>query len=347
MEKKSTFECEYDFNLLKDKKVAVVGDLIIDYYRILKEKKLSPEGPVIVFSPVEEEIRAGGAANVANNLSELGLSVELFTALGNSEKDAKYITFMQNLHFKTFAVKKAKTTVKERLVTRRQAVARIDAQDINDLEESEAEILTNEIIGRLSEFDIVVFSDYAQGVLSDNTVVKIINACIEKKKPVIVNSKSRNYNKYSGGTLSIYNHNDAKDVTGMHEFTESDVAKFLWKSMKDKKVPRQAVALTMGPEGILLYEPERGPATFPVVNSNESEVIDVTGAGDTVTASVTAGILMDLTYSELMLLGNVAASVSIKKRGTSTVYPWEINEVRKKIGSPVVIIEHKEGEKNG
>jgi len=346
MEKKSTFECEYDFNLLKSKKVAVVGDLIIDYYRVLKEKKLSPEVPVIVFSPVEEEIRAGGAANVANNLAELGLSVELFTALGNNEDDAKYITFMQNLRFKTFAVKKVRTTVKERLVTRRQALVRIDTQDIEELEESESDILINEIIGRLSEFDIVVFSDYAQGVLSHRIVTRIISACIEKNKPIIVNSKSREYNKYSGGTLSIYNHNDAKDITGMHEFTEADVAKFLWKSTKDKRVTKQAVALTMGPEGILLYDPELGQSIFPVVNSNESEVIDVTGAGDTVTASVTAGMLMDLTYSELMLLGNVAASVSIKKRGTSTVYPWEINEARRKIGSPVVIIEHEEGEKN-
>lgn len=336
MEKKLT--SDYDFDSLKNKKAMVIGDLIIDYYRFLKEKKLSPEAPVIVFAPVKEEIRSGGAANVANNLAILGFQSELFTAMGYSPNDEKFSKYLETMPFKTFSVKKKETTVKERLATSRQPLARIDIQNTDPLDMEEEKILTNKILDRLSEFSVVVFSDYAQGVLGRKFVSEIIVECLNKKIPVVVNSKSRDYIKYTGSTISIFNHNEAKDITGMVEFEDENVAKFIYKStslseeLQKKFNSQTAVALTRGPQGILLYT-KNGLSLHHVVDSHEDDVLDVTGAGDTVTSSVAAGIVMGLNYEQQMTLGNIAASIVIKRRGTSCASPLEINEVREKINA--------------
>jgi len=343
MEKKSTFD--YDFDSLKNKKAMVVGDLIIDHYRFLKEKKLSPEAPVIVFTPVSEEIRAGGAANVANNLAALGFQSELFTAMGRHPKDEKFANYMSSMPFDTFSVVKTETTVKERLATSRQPLARIDSQSIDSLDKKEEEILFNEIASRLKEFSVVVFSDYAQGVLSRELVKKIINECILQKIPTVVNSKSRDYVKYECANISIFNHNEARDITGMADFDDDSIAHFLYKSLDmhpdvkeklrmDGFVFKTAVALTRGPDGILLCSDRKNGITIhPVVDSREDEVVDVTGAGDTLTAAVAAGIVLGLDFSQQMLMGNIAASIVIKRRGTSCVSPEEINKIKEKINA--------------
>lgn len=337
MEKRST--SGYDFDILKTKKALVIGDLIIDYYRYVKEKKLSPEAPVIVFTPVKEEIRAGGAANVANNLSVLGFDVSLFSAMGKRTEDEKFVRYLSALSFDIFCVAKDRTTVKERISTKRQPVTRIDDQCVTALSEREEAILKTEVFSRLSEFSVVVFSDYDQGVLTRGLVRDIMIDCLNKGIPTVVNSKARDFRKYQWAYMSIFNHNEARELTALHEFSDEEIASFIWKEYRLPEGARKtyskhetAVALTRGPEGILLCTSNRdGVSGHPVVDSHEDEVIDVTGAGDTVTSAVTAGIVMGLDFQQQMLLGNIAASVVIKKRGTSCASPNEINEVKEKI----------------
>lgn len=324
--KYSSLLAELELKKLCDKRICVIGDLIVDYYRILKDVRKSPEAPVVIFHPITEEYKAGGAFNVVENLKALGAgSVRLITAIGNDNYTTKLAGLIQDHGIENviFFQDNRLTTVKERIVTRRQQICRIDVQSNEPIHVSTAEAILS--LDRTKEYienaDAIVFSDYDHGVCIPELISPILEIAKAKGIPAIVDSKSRDtLSKYRGSTIVLPNMDEARMMTKMDDFEDEDVAKFLMTNMK-----LEAAAVTLGPRGIMLATRASEPKIFPPLDQNiNSEVVDVTGAGDTVAAMVAAGLTLGLQYWQIMRLANVAAGVKVQKRGVATVTPAEI-----------------------
>lgn len=311
---------------MKGKTVLVVGDFILDYYRILKSKGQSPESETLMFKPERDEFRLGGAGNVYRNLEALGIRARLATVVGNicpcvPDLDGGWHTFVGLPAGPLIVTDDTRlTTTKERLVTRRQQLLRVDIQSDKPITMEAARSLVSSVNSIIHECDAIIFSDYAHGVCIPEVVQPILNKAIELGKPTIVDSKAKDsLTKYRGCTIALPNSSEAKEITKLDDFDDTDVGKFMLRTMK-----MQAAAITQGPAGILLITPE-GSKHFPTLCSNvEEEVADVTGAGDTVAAIVAAGLSVGLPYDRIMRLANVAAGVKVQKRGVATATPDEI-----------------------
>jgi len=310
---------------LREQRIVVVGDLIVDKYRILKAKKLSPEAPVPIFEPHTEEYRPGGAANVAANLIALGVGhVSLITVIGRDNYDSIPDKEIANIfppgsiaHFEGGRL----TTIKERIVTRRQQVCRIDIQSSKPILRETADCLFEASKDTLRLANAIIFSDYDHGTCTADLISPIMNLASRANIPTIIDSKAKDtILKYKGSTVALPNMDEARLMTKLDDFEDDHVARFLLKAMK-----LEAAAVTLGPRGILLATHTDDIKRFPPLHENvNQEVVDVTGAGDTVAAMVAAGLTLGLQYWQIMKLANVAAGIKVQKLGVATVTPAEI-----------------------
>ena len=306
-----SFSPEFVRREIGNKSFCVVGDVIIDHYRMLKATRLSPEAPVPIFQPVGDKFIAGGAANVANNLIAMGAkSVSLVAAVGE-DWDQYWPKTGCGCQAFVLKVHGRKTVIKERLVAKTQHIARIDPTDGQPfISNDDADSLVGMTKDMLSQSDVVVFSDYDHGAMPSRLIDQVMAAV--GGKPTVVDSKSKDTtSKYKGCTLALPTFKDAVHFTGMYDYEEVDVAKFLFKNMKLK-----GLGLKMGPKGILLVT-EKGVETFPATRS-DNEVVDVTGAGDTVTATTAIGLTLGMSVEMCMWLSNITAGIVVHKQGTAT-----------------------------
>lgn len=321
---KSVAYVEAVLSALPFKNICVVGDLIVDHYRVLKAKRLSPEAPIPIFEPQSEEFKAGGAGNVAQNLCALGVGkVHLITVIGRKNfGNAERIDFSPNVALIAAFENDRLTTVKERLTTLRQQVVRVDIQSGRPILPDSVTSLLKASLEVIQQADAVVFSDYDHGVCVPELVAPILHAAMIKNIPVIVDSKAKDtLTKYRGSTIALPNSEEAKLMTKLDDFEDEHVARFLLKTMRLK-----AAAVTLGPRGILLATQE-SCAVFPPLNTNvKQDVVDVTGAGDTVAATVAAGLCTDMPLNRIVKLANVTAGIKVQKRGVATATPKEILE---------------------
>ena len=294
------------------KKFCVVGDVVIDHYRMLKATRLSPEAPVPIFQPAGEKFIAGGAANVANNLMALGAGKVVLVSAVGEDWDSYWPRTGCACDTRVVKVKGRRTVIKERLVARTQHIARIDPADgqpfVSAFDSASLIALSEEA---LKDADVVVFSDYDHGAMPESTVLAVKEMI--KGKTTVVDSKAKDtLFKYRECTIVLPTYKDAVNFTGLYEYNEHDVAKFLLKSMR-----LQAVGLKMGPKGILLLT-QKGAETFPATRTDD-EIVDVTGAGDTVAATTAVGLSLGMSFENCMWLSNVAAGIVVHKQGTATV----------------------------
>jgi D-beta-D-heptose 7-phosphate kinase/D-beta-D-heptose 1-phosphate adenosyltransferase len=304
----------YSLGALRNKKFCVVGDMIVDHYRFLKPSKLSPEAPVVIFKPDLEEYRPGGAGNVANNLGSLGGQVRLCVAVGG---DWPSIAPIGNYIAEACVDPSNRTTVKERLVTKTQQIARIDLQARTPLAGEIQSKLVEKATEAVKWADVVVFSDYDHGTMTCDIVAPLITAA--KGKPIVVDSKAADtISKYKHCTIALPNNVEARHITRLDDFDDMVVAKYMLKHMQ-----LEALGLTLGKHGIMLCA-SSGTKVYQAIGDISNEVVDVTGAGDTVTALVAAGISLGMPYHHSIVLANLAASIVVQKRGVATASIGEV-----------------------
>lgn len=311
------------FAKLPLKRICVVGDLIIDHYRIVSARKISPEAPVLVTQQEKEEYLPGGASNVVANLSAFGVgSVHLITVVGRENQDVFSKLILPGAPIVAIEADRL-NTVKERIITRRQQLLRIDRQSGKPIRKETAECLFKASMEQLEAADAIVFSDYNHGVCIPDLVSPILNLAEARGIPTIVDSKSPDTMlKYRGATIALPNLDEARIITGLVEFDDEDVVKFLFRNMKLK-----AAAVTLGSRGILFCDPNGTKHYPPLHPDTEHEVTDVSGAGDTVAATVAMGLASGMDYDEILKLSNITAGVKVGKRGVATVSEKEIIDV--------------------
>jgi D-beta-D-heptose 7-phosphate kinase/D-beta-D-heptose 1-phosphate adenosyltransferase len=302
--------------------ILVIGDLMLDRYLMGSVNRISPEAPVPVVLLKESEDRAGGAANVAANLSGLGLRTQIIGCIGDDDSGTTLKQIIANSGVDTELVMRSKqrpTISKTRVMSGNQQIVRIDDESTSAFTVEENNQLLIHVANALNNKPaMVVLSDYAKGLLSDASCKAIIQQCKQLGIPVIADPKGRDYSKYQGASALTPNKKETAEACGvaMHE---TEVLLQAAKQLKEK-LGLDFLAVTRGEEGISFIDAQH----IEHIPATAKKVFDVSGAGDTVIATLAAGLVHNLTPHDALQLANIAAAIVVGKVGTVPVTQAEL-----------------------
>jgi len=302
--------------------ILVVGDLMIDHYIWGECERISPEAPVQVIDVKRETKTLGGACNVMSNLIALEASVLSCGVVGEDLAGRELLGFLQELGMESKGIitqKGRPTTQKSRIIASNQQVVRVDWENKSPISEESEEAMIAYIRSKLSLCDAVILSDYGKGVLTPRVCQTIIQMAKTLQKRVLVDPKGRDYSKYRGASLLTPNKKEAKEATGIEINDEASLKKALECLKKECELEFSVITLSEDGIGIFDQALERIPTIA-------QEVYDVTGAGDTVIASLAYGLSLGYPLRECALFANAAAAVVVGKIGSATATHGEIAE---------------------
>lgn len=303
-------------------RVVVLGDVMLDQFIFGNVGRISPEAPVPVVAFDHDQHRGGGAANVALNARALGARVELVGVVGDDEAGEKLKDLLRASAIAPHALiteKNRRTTTKVRIVTmRNQQVARIDYETDDEVNAGVEDAIATVVDGRLGDAGAIVVSDYLKGVVTRRVMTHVLAAGSARGIPVLVDPKIPHLEYYAGAALVTPNHYEAETATHMRIRSDEDArtAAHVFR----ERARCGGVLITRGEHGMWLAH-ETAEGKLP---SAALEVADVTGAGDTVVATLALAIAAGATWTEAARLANEAAGVVVAKFGPATVTPEEL-----------------------
>jgi rfaE bifunctional protein kinase chain/domain len=305
-------------------RILVVGDAMLDAFIIGHVTRVSPEAPVPVVAFDREMVRIGGAANVAHNVAALGGQATLMAVTGHDEAAAALVRGCGDAGILSVFVEDAsrQTTRKVRVVTERnQQVARIDYEDDTEIAGDVEQQVLAAIRTHAAHADAIVISDYLKGGISAQVVQAIAAAAAQTGSPVLVDPKIPHLAYYAGTTLVTPNHHEAEAAT--HTRVRSDEDARAVARIFRQYTRCQAVLMTRGDQGMWLLGADDIEGSLPAA---AREVADVTGAGDTVVATLALALAAGATLPEAARLANEAAGISVGKFGPATVSQEEVRQ---------------------
>ncbi len=303
-------------------RILVIGDLMIDHYLWGGCERISPEAPVQVVDISRETTVLGGAGNVINNLVALGANVSVAGVIGNDESGEELRGMLTKLGVSCEGLvvqNDRKTSKKSRIVASNQQILRYDRESKESISDASAQAVVAYAKKVISECDIVILSDYGKGVITDSLAQGIIQSAREMDKKVLVDPKGKDYTKYRGAYLLTPNKKEASEATGITINDESSLREALLQ-LKDT-CALECSMITLSEDGIAIDDGTM--RRFPTV---AREVFDVTGAGDTVIASLSFALSSGMSIDESAKFSNRAAAVVVGKIGSATVTLEEIEE---------------------
>ncbi len=305
------------------RRIAVVGDSMLDAYVWGDASRLSPEAPVPVVRVGRETAVAGGAANVAVNLAALGADVSLFSPVGDDEAGARLAELLsaRGVRLVPGSVSPERATiVKTRVVCRRQQVCRLDREGPPSAYAVPDSRLVEFLAPVARDADAIVLSDYAKGLISTESIRAVL-ALPERPGLVALDPKPRPGVDYSGVSLMTPNRAEALRLAGLDEPSDGVFpAEAVCRAIHEKFAPRLLV-VTLGPDGMLLSEGGRALERIPTF---AREVFDVSGAGDTVMAALAFALSAGFSLPDAARFANVAAGVVVGRLGTAVATPDDI-----------------------
>ena len=327
------------FNNIQAKSILVVGDIMLDSYYTGDISRISPEAPVPVFKKERERSVLGGAANVASNLITAEQKVSLMSLIGD-DKDGEYLRHkieMTGINTELVMTDEARsTTVKTRfLAGHNQQVIRMDVEDAIPISDEMSAKLILMLRERINEYDLILLSDYMKGLLTYEFTQSVIRIGNEANIPVLVDVKDRNVEKYSNAYLLKPNLNELRNLTGLSISPDNDKEIINAAEVLRKRCNCKYVLATCGSHGMVLTGHDE-PGYFNKAVARE--VFDVTGAGDTTIAYLSACMVNGFTMRESVDIANCAAGIQVSKVGTSSVY-WR--EIRSALSKKAMNVEQK------
>lgn len=304
------------FEKLADTSVLVIGDVMLDRYWWGDATKISPEAPVPVVHMKSSSVAAGGAANVAANLAGLGVKTLIMGTTGFDPDRKTLIDELERLGVKTFLMIGSidrPTTVKTRIIAHNQQIARVDQESREPLESSDEKMVCELLKQSISRFDAVVVSDYAKGFLTPSILKTLMATAGDLGIPVLVDPKGKDYSKYSGATVLTPNRHEAADACGIDESEPDHVIRSGAKLLNELNC--EAVLITRGDEGMSLFMGEQ----VLHLPTTARRVYDVTGAGDTVIATLAGCMAAGADLPSAARIANVAAGVVVESVGTTRI----------------------------
>ena len=306
------------------RRVLVAGDLMLDRYLWGEVSRISPEAPVPVLRLARQTEVAGGAANVARNLVGLGLTVSVAGITGDDAERAALLHQLARQGVETDCViadPDRRTTTKTRLIGNHQQMLRIDAEETDAIGAAAEQALFDAVVTRLDAVDALLLSDYAKGVLTGGLCRRLIEAARGRGVPVLVDPKGRDFDRYAEATLITPNRAELAQAAGAPA-ADLDALLAAAAALRER-LGLEQVILTLGELGLALVEgaPDGGARRIPAV---AREVFDVSGAGDTVIATIAAGRAAGLDAVDSAHLANLAAGVVVAKVGTAAISAAEL-----------------------
>ena len=308
--------------LSKKPNILVIGDLMIDHYLWGSCDRISPEAPVQVVNVKKESSVLGGAGNVINNLFTLGATVDVISVIGDDNVANELKSLLEKIKISTsnlIVENNRKTSKKSRLIASQQKVLRYDMESIDDInEESHKEIISN-LEKNIKKYSSIILSDYGKGVLTTKLTQDIINIANKNEVKVLVDPKGKDYSKYKGSYTLTPNKKEAQEATNIDIKDENSLINAL-KDLKEK-CDLEVSLITLSEQGIAIFD-----ENLTIKPTVAREVYDVTGAGDTVIASIAFALGNDLNINEAVSFANLAAGVVVGKLGSATTTLDEIYE---------------------
>ncbi|MFZ5996882.1 MAG: D-glycero-beta-D-manno-heptose-7-phosphate kinase [Nitrospirota bacterium] len=309
-------------NSFRNKKILIIGDLILDRYIFGKVSRISPEAPVPVVDVVNETFLLGGATNVANNVIALGGTASIAGIVG---KDTAGRILKELLEEKRVAIDgviedKRPTTVKARVIAHHQQVVRFDREDKRKLEGKSLTQLLEFVKKAIKEHDAVIVSDYKKGVVSAELIRVLVNAARQNTTFIAVDPKVGHFHLYKKVSLITPNLMEASQGSGIEIKGEESLIK-AGKTLLSR-LSCKSVLITRGEEGMSLFE--RGRAKEVMIThipTVAKKVFDVTGAGDTVIATFTLAHTAGASHKNAAIMANHAAGIVVGEVGTAVATP--------------------------
>ena len=297
-------------------RILVVGDVMLDRYWFGEVDRISPEAPVPVVRVAKREDRLGGAANVARNIVALGAQATLMGLVGNDEAGEKIAVLLNEARIGCRLVADATmhTTLKMRVLGRQQQLLRVDFEELPN--DGGLDLLMHDVGPAIPDYDVVVLSDYAKGTLG--RVQDVIKLCRSHGVPVLVDPKGHDYLRYTGATIITPNRQEMAQAVGA------------WKDEADLELRAQRLREHLELEAILITRSEQGMTLFTEtgrhhIDAQAQEVFDVSGAGDTVLATLAVTRAAGLDWESAVCWANRAGGIVVGKLGTSVVTAGELS----------------------
>jgi D-beta-D-heptose 7-phosphate kinase/D-beta-D-heptose 1-phosphate adenosyltransferase len=306
----------------KSPKILVVGDLMIDHYLWGKCERISPEAPVQIVSIDKETSVLGGAGNVIHNLTDLGASVHVLSVIGDDENANELKSLLKKLSVDTQGLitqAQRTTSKKSRIIASHQQVIRYDKETTLPIHPSKEQELLHHFKNCFKSYDVVILSDYGKGVLTPSLTQALIAQCKQEKKTILVDPKGSDFTKYKGATLLTPNKKEAIEASNI-KIEDAQSLHLALETLK-RECDLEVSLITLSEEGIAIFDETM--RTHPTV---AREVFDVTGAGDTVIASLAFALASGYNIDDAVKFSNLAAGVVVGKLGSATATLNEIIE---------------------
>ncbi len=300
----------------ENKKIAVIGDIMLDRFFWGAVSRVSPEAPVPVVDLENETYHLGGAANVANNLKSLGINAMLCGVLGNDEAGLIFKKIIEEKGIASeglfFEVGRP-TTVKTRIIGNNQHIARLD-KEARDFINQEIEKYFIDFIQNQENLAGIIFGDYDKGAITRNLISQVISNANKRNIPVFVDPKFKNFFNYRNATIFKPNRKEASVALNFEIKSIEDV-KAAGKKLLDK-IECKNVLITLGSDGMLLFE---GNGNIMLIPTKARMISDVSGAGDTTIATLAASIAGGASLQEAAIIANYAAGVVCEEPGVVSI----------------------------
>lgn len=315
------------FKVFSEKKVLVLGDVMIDAYLQGKVNRISPEAPVPIVDISERYYRLGGAANVALNLQSLSATPILCSVIGNDEKGELFTKLMAENQLDTSAIIHSdarKTTIKYRVIGNRLQMLRIDEEDRHLLDTKEMSVYLSKIkeIIDNQEIDAIIFEDYDKGVLTKDVIRTVVGWAKERGLIVTVDPKKRNFNHYQGVTLFKPNLKELQEgmEIPLKGYSDDEIHQVMKEFASDNSI--DLVFTTLSERGVALYD--RRSDRFYTQPAYLRKISDVSGAGDTVISVATLCLTAGLTSVQTAQIANLSGGIVCEHSGVVPVPPQQM-----------------------
>ena len=307
------------------RRLAVIGDSMLDRFLWGRVDRISPEAPVPVVRLERETIKLGGAANVAANIRALGAEVTLFGIWGADAEGARMLELLveRGIQPRGMVTDEGRpTTLKTRIIAHNQQVVRADREEDGPVEASVIDRLITGWKSAAGEFDGLIISDYGKGVLSLPVLERVIEFGRREGIPVVVDPKRGNFSQYAGATSLTPNQKEAEQACAVQVVDGETLAEvgrtLLGRTRAD------AVLITRGEQGMALFLKDGAEHHLP---TRATTVYDVTGAGDTVIAVYTTALATGADFPAAASLANIAAGIAVRELGTAAVEARQLAEI--------------------
>ncbi len=317
-----------------ENKILVIGDIMLDNYWIGNVERISPESPVPIVDLKEVQHKLGGAANVALNLQTLGATPTLLGVIGDDEQGQLLINCMkqkQLLHNGIITVANRKTTVKTRVLGNNHQLLRIDSEtksDLTETQELKLQAKFDELV-KNNKYDAIILEDYNKGVLTIVNIEYILAYCIKNNIPSFVDPKKNNFWNYANVTVFKPNWKESVDALQLANIEKNENNAIIVANTIKEKLNVKNCFITLAEKGIFILDENN---KYGIYKTDTKQVVDVSGAGDTVIALCCLGFINNLNWEQISHLCNIGAGIVCNIAG---VNPLQLKDLKEKINSSI------------